>query len=149
MHATITFSPHSNKKTPSDKALSRHLPAMAYTIPTGSYLIRHVGTGQVLSYVREDILTTEIRDEGHTQHREAQTWWIEPIPEQHKFEKKTQTLYTITRLASGKSLDAPENKSDGGIYTDSSHGAPWQLWRFVRLDCDSWYVHIPTAHPAP
>jgi len=39
-------------------------------------------------------------------HREAQTWWIEPIPELHEFEKKLRhsTLYTV---GVGKSLDAP------------------------------------------
>jgi len=120
---------------------------MTDTIPAGSYLIRHVGTGQALSYAGQDKLTTEIRDEGNPQYREAQTWWIEPIPEQHEFGKKIPTLYTITRLVEGKSLDAPERKNGGILCTYRSHGAPWQLWRFVRLpNCDRWYVQIPTTH---
>ena len=125
-----------------------HSSVMTDTIPAGSYLIRHVGTGQVLYYANKDMLTTEIRDEGDTHNRENQTWWIEPIPEQHEFEKKkAMTLYTITQLASGRSLDAPDSKSEGIFYTHPSHGAPWQLWRFVRLlGCHGWYVHVPTTH---
>jgi len=121
-----------------------HSSAMTDTIPAGSYVIRHVGTGLALSYAGQDKLTTEIRDEGNPQYREDQTWWIEPLPKQHEFEKKTPTLYTITRLVEGKSLDAPESKSVGVLCTYRSHGAPWQLWRFVSLpDSEGWYVHTP------
>lgn len=119
-------------------------PAMSDSIPAGSYLIRHVPTGHVLFDAGNNKLKAEKRDEGNPLYREAQVWWIEPIPEQQKFFDKAPTLYTITQLAQEKSLDAPDKKH---LHLHKSHGAPWQLWKFERReDCKEWYVHTPTTH---
>ncbi|KAI5858411.1 hypothetical protein BZA05DRAFT_414224 [Tricharina praecox] len=106
---------------------------MSDSIPAGSYLIRHVPTGHVLFDAGNNKLKAEKRDEGNPLYREAQVWWIEPIPEQQKFFDKAPTLYTITQLAQEKSLDAPDKKH---LHLHKSHGAPWQLWKFERReDC--------------
>ncbi|KAI5858410.1 hypothetical protein BZA05DRAFT_381125 [Tricharina praecox] len=115
-------------------------PAMADIIPAGSYVIRLIGSGKVLwsAGTTGTGVKVGVRNEGNPQYREDQTWYIEPIPEQHEFfDENTPTLYTITRLASGSSLDAPDLKRDGRLWTYKSHGAPWQLWRLVEVaDCD-------------
>jgi hypothetical protein len=137
------------EQPPTTNHLPTRSPAMTDEIPIGSYLIRNVGTGRVLSHtlgniVEHDNVGFGIRDEGNPQCREYQTWWIEPIPEQHEFfEKEIPTLYTITQLASGKSLDASIMQPGGLVYSRKSHGAPWQLWRFDKVENDGqWLVHI-------
>ena len=127
--------------------------AMTDDIPIGPYLIRNVGTGYILNHVSYfnvgpatyDNVNFGIRNDGNSHCREYQTWWIEPIPEQHEFfEKKIPTLYTITQLASGKSLDASAMQPSWRVYCRGSHGAPWQLWRFVKVkeNVGNWLVHI-------
>ncbi|KAA8910625.1 hypothetical protein FN846DRAFT_526619 [Sphaerosporella brunnea] len=107
---------------------------MPETIRADAYLIRHAATGQVLHMSgNESRVTCEPRDENSPNAREKQTWWIEPIPE-HEVGEKDDALYTITNIAYEQSFDAQQlAKQKGNIKMYKSHGAPWQLWKIVRI----------------
>jgi hypothetical protein len=77
-------------------------------------------------------VTCQPRDENAPLAREMQTWWIEPIPER-EYGEKEDPIYTITNIALGQSIDAPQEKNGGKIVTYQSHAQPWQLWKIVRL----------------
>jgi hypothetical protein len=122
---------------------------MAPAIPPGSYVLRSPRGNVVLHQdgSRKGSITLAKRDE--EQYRDAQTFWIEPIPEYECDNGKEGDgpIYQILHLATGESLEVTHAKTDKdapvGMY--ATHGAPCQLWKFVRLDRKDGYVMRP-AH---
>jgi len=103
---------------------------MTATPPLGAYIIRNRYTSTVIHTDDGVTVKSSSRDEEH--QRERQIWWIEAIAGPEGDE--TKVVYRITNIAKDISLAVSggscEDKSEVTVH--STHGAPWQLWRFER-----------------
>ncbi|KAF8535218.1 hypothetical protein BDD12DRAFT_808743 [Trichophaea hybrida] len=130
---------------------------MAQTISPGAYVIRNLDSSAVLhadAYGSGTCLTISGRHEEH--YREHQIWWIEADPGFEDFNNcdskttKGGSVYRIANIAKDISLDVECGRGDDGapVIVYKSHGAPWQLWNFIRLPSytEGEYYSIISVH---
>lgn len=121
------------------------------TVPAGAYILRNKRSATVVHLQSTpNNAATDNSVVAHTQaeeqFRDQQVWWIEGVPDGTlPGEPSSSTVrYTITSLASGRSLALASNSKGLGVHIKGSEasGAPWQQWIFRKIEDDDGYVYL-------